>query len=132
MTLRFLSTAFGILVLAACVSTNVVKLGDRPSRPKIPLDQVAVYRRASQVVGKYEEVALLNSKGEAGETSEAQMLKNMRFKAGEIGANGIILDAVTEPGAATKIAGLLLGTGAERKGRAVAIYVFQDAAARQP
>ncbi|HVT37933.1 MAG TPA: hypothetical protein VHE78_02710 [Gemmatimonadaceae bacterium] len=52
------------------------------------------------------------------------MLKNMQFTAGEMGANAIILDAVNEPGAATKIAGAILGTGAERKGKAVAIYVF--------
>lgn len=131
MTLRSFSATFGMIFLSACVSTNVVKLGNGPSRPKIPLDQVVVYRTASQVAAKYEEVALLNSKGEAGETSEAEMLKNMRFKAGEVGANAIILDAVTEPGAGTKIAGMLLGTGAERKGRAVAIYVFREAA-RQP
>jgi hypothetical protein len=114
------------LATSACVTTNAVRLGNAAARPKIGLDQVAVYLSASQVPGKYEEVALLNSTGNTAYTNEAKMLKNMRFTAGEMGANAIILDAVVEPGAATKIAGALLGTGAERKGKAVAIYVFAD------
>jgi hypothetical protein len=112
------------LLTIACVRTNAVRLGNAPTRPKVALDQVAVYRTAAQVPGKYEEVALLNSTGNTTWTDEAKMLKNMQFTAGEIGANAIILDAVNEPGAATKIAGAILGTGAERKGKAVAIYVF--------
>jgi hypothetical protein len=85
-----------------------------------------VYRSAGQVPGRYEEVALLNSTGNTAYTDEAKMLKDMRYTAGKMGANAIILDAVSEPGAATKIAGALLGTGSERKGKAVAIYVFPD------
>ncbi len=113
-------------VAAACVTTNAVRLGNAPSRPAVALDQVTVYRSAAQVPGKYEEVALLNSSGNTVNTDEAEMIKNMRYTAGKMGANAIILDAVTEPGAATKIAGALLGTGSERKGKAVAIYVFPD------
>ena len=58
------------------------------------------------------------------------MLKNMGFKAGEMGANAIILDAMTEPGATTRIAGALLGTGAERKGRAIAVYLLPVSGAK--
>jgi hypothetical protein len=87
-------------------------------------DQVAVYRTAAQVPGRYEEVALLNAKGEASWTNEEKMFNSMRKKAGEMGANGIILDAINEPGAGAKVAGAVLGTGVERKGKAIAIYVF--------
>jgi hypothetical protein len=77
------------------------------------------------VPGDYEEIALLNSKADSASTSEAQMFKSMRKKAAKLGANGIILDAVSEPTVGAKIAAaVLFGTGAERKGKALAIYVI--------
>jgi hypothetical protein len=121
-----LNAALCVALSAGCVSTNAVRLGNAPTRPAVDLEHVAVYRSAGQVPGRYEEVALLNSTGNTAYTDEAKMLKDMRYTAGKMGANAIILDAVSEPGAATKIAGALLGTGSERKGKAVAIYVFPD------
>ena len=41
-----------------------------------------------------------------------------------MGANAIILDAISEPSAGAKIAGAFLGYAPERQGNAVAIYVF--------
>ena len=52
------------------------------------------------------------------------MFKKMKQRAGQIGANAIILDAVSEPSAGAKIAGAIFGVGAERKGKAIAIFVF--------
>lgn len=118
-----------ILILMACVSTKAVKLGANPTsqRPPVPWEQVAVYRTADQVPGKYEEVALLVATGDAIWTSEAGMWKSLKKKAGQLGANAIILDATSEPSAGAKIAAaVLLGGGAERKGKAVAIYVYPN------
>ena len=111
-------------LVVACVQTNAVRLGNAPVREPVPEDQVVVYRTADQVPRRYEEIALLNAKGEASWTNEEKMFNSMRKKAGEMGANAIILDAISEPGAGAKVAGALLGTGAERKGKAIAIYVF--------
>ena len=113
-----------VALIVACVQTNAVRLGNAPVREPVPEDQVVVYRTAEQVPRRYEEVALLNATGEASWTNEEKMFNSMRKKAGEMGANGIILDAIIEPGAATKVAGAILGTGAERKGKAIAIYIF--------
>lgn len=117
---------FGLLtlVLLACVTTNAVRIGTAPSRPPISEDQVIIYRTADQVQGKYEEVALISAKGESSWTDESQMINAMKKKAGKMGANGIILDAMSEPSAGAKIAGAFLGTGSERRGKAIAIYVF--------
>lgn len=52
------------------------------------------------------------------------MFKKMIKKAGAMGANGIILDAISEPSAGAKVAGAIFGVGAERKGKAIAIFVF--------
>jgi len=58
-------------------------------------------------------------------TSEEQMWDSMRKKAGKFGANAIILDAMSEPSAGAKVASMFLGVGgAERKGKAIAIYIF--------
>ena len=113
-------------LIAACVKTNAVVLGNAPTRPKVALDQVAVYRTADQVRGKYQEIALLNSGGDTRYTSEAAMVKNMRYTAGQMGANAVILDAVSEPGTGAKVASALLGTNADRKGKGIAIYVYPD------
>lgn len=88
------------------------------------MDQVTIYRTADKVPSKYEEVAMLNSSGASGWTDEEKMFKNMRFQAGKLGANAIILDALSEPSAGAKVAAAVFGVGAERKGKAIAIYVF--------
>lgn len=123
-------TILAILLLAAsaaaCVTTNATRLGGGPARPQVNADDVVLYRSADQVPGSYEEVAILHSEGEASWTNEEGMYRSMRKKAGEMGANAIILDALSEPSAGAKIAGAFLGTGAERKGRAIAIYVHPD------
>lgn len=114
----------GLLLVGACTRTNTAVLGNAPARTPVPAEQVAIYRTAAQVPSKYEEVALLNSTGTTMWTSEAGMLKSMRQKAGALGANAVILDAINEPGAGAKVAAAVLGVGAERKGKAIAIYVL--------
>lgn len=126
------SAALGlVLLLSACVQTNAVRLGAAPARPPVPEAQVVVYRSASQIPGRYEEVALLNSTGEATWTNEAKMFDSMRKKAAKLGANAIVLDAMSEPSAGAKVAAAVFGVGgAERKGKAIAVYVFPDSTAK--
>ena len=112
------------LLLGACVSTQAVRLGSNEIRPPIAPDRVAIYRTASQVPGKYEEVALLSSSGDYNMTNEEAMYRSMREKAGKMGANAVILDSVQEPGTGAKVASVLFGTGANRKGKALAIFIL--------
>lgn len=127
-----------LLVLAAvsavaCVQTNATMLNPAPTtRAAVPPEQVRIYRTADQVGRRYEEIALLNSTGESNWTNEQAMLESMRKKAGAIGANGVILDAVTEASAGAKVAAAVFGVGSQRKGRAVAIFVFPDSSAVPP
>lgn len=115
------------LVLTGCVTTNASMLGTATAvRPAVPPQSVALYRTAEQVPGRYEEVALLNSTGDSGFTDEAKMFESMKKKAGQVGANAIILDALSEPGAGAKVAAAVFGVSAQRKGKAVAIYVFPE------
>ena len=122
-----------VLLLNACVSTNATILNPTPvQRAAVPVEQVRIYRTAAQVTGKYEEIALLNSTGESNWTNEKNMLESMRAKAGKLGANGVILEAVNEASSGAKVAAAVLGTGTQRKGRSIAIFVFPDSATKTP
>jgi hypothetical protein len=115
-----------VILCTACVSTNAAVLNPSVSYQKICPDGVEMFTSAERVPGPYQEVALLNSKGESGWTDENQMMRSQQKKAASLGANGIILGDTKEPNAGTKIIGSLLGTGAERKGKAVAIFIPSD------
>ena len=120
----FRASLFVLIIMAAdCVSTQAVRLGDGPYRPEVPWNQVIVYRTADQVPGKYEEIALISAKGDSIWTGEEQMYKEMKKKAGKLGANAIILDAMSEPSQGAQVVSYwLLGIGGERRGKALAIY----------
>ncbi len=128
---RLILAVSAVIAISACVSTNATVLGTATSaRAKIDPATVRVFRTADQVKAKYEEVALLNASGESGMTNESKMVTSMRNKAASLGANGIILDAISEPSAGAKIAGAFFGTGSQRKGKAIAIYIFPDGSAK--
>jgi uncharacterized protein YbjQ (UPF0145 family) len=121
--ISMLLIAASVLLQTACASTAVTIVGQQMARPVVPAQEVRIYRTASQVPGEYQEIALLNSSAPTGWTNEEAMFKSMRQEAGKVGANAIILEAITEPSAGAKVAGALIGVAAERKGKAIAIYV---------
>jgi hypothetical protein len=110
----------------ACVHTNAAILDVTQHFAPICRDGVKVFTDTTGIGQPYQQVALLNSKGESGSTSEAGMINSQRKKAAELGANAIIIGGFQEPKAGTKIIGALLGTGSERKGSALAIYIPGD------
>lgn len=124
-----------VFAASACVSTQAVRLGTGPIRAPIAADKVTIYRTSDQVKAKYEEIALLSSSGDNSMTSEEALYASMRKKAAEMGANGIILQSVEDAGTGAKLAHAILGTSADRKGKAIAIFVFPasaDSADKKP
>jgi hypothetical protein len=122
---------FGIVALgltAACTRTNAALMDNSIHLAKTCPDGVKIYSSPSKVTSDYQEIALLNSTGSSGFTSEAGMMKSMRKKAADVGANGIIMGSIDEPGAGAKVAAAIFGVAgsAERKGKSVAIYVTAD------
>lgn len=115
------------LPIEPSVSISADRLGDGPLRQPVPWDKVIVYQTAEQVPAKYEEVALITATGNATWTNKEQMYKKMRKKAGKLGANAVILDAMSEPiQELLVITYFLPGVSGIREGKAVAIYVFLD------
>jgi hypothetical protein len=118
--------AFLVVPAAACVSTNAALLDPSVKYQKICPGGVQLFTTADHVASDYREIALLHSKGESGWTTERGMMSSQRQKAAALGANGIVLNSIKEPNAGTKIIGAILGTGSERQGAAVAIYIPAD------
>jgi hypothetical protein len=111
----------------AIVKTQALQLGVVPVRPPVSPDKVAIYKDSTQVPGKYEMVAQLLSSGDYSDTDEEMMYASMRKRAGELGANAIILLDVEEPSTSDKIAGkapFYGGNLADRKGKALAVFVL--------
>jgi hypothetical protein len=118
---------FCVAGITGCVAVNATQLGMARQRPAVPAAEVVLYRTADQVPGKYEEVALLNAEGSTSFTSEKGMYAKMQQQAGKLGANGVIMDALSEPSSGAKVAAAIFGVDVNRKGRAIAIYLLPNA-----
>lgn len=68
-------------------------------------------------------IAILNAKGDVDATNEGEMIDKLRKEAGKLGANAIILGEIEEPGTGAKVAKAFIGTSADRRTQAMAIYV---------
>ena len=114
--------------LVGCTRTNAALMDNSVRLAATCPDAVKIYSSPSAVSAEYQEVALLNSTGSDGFTSEAGMMKSMRQKAASVGANGIIMGNINEPSAGAKVAAAVFGTVTSRKGKSVAIFVSADTA----
>lgn len=115
-------------VAIACVSTNAALMDTSIQLARTCPEAVKIFSTPATVPGSYTEIALLNSTGSTGFTNEQQMIASMRTKAAEVGANGLIMGNIDEPGAGAKVAAAVFGTGTERKGKSVAIFITADTA----
>jgi hypothetical protein len=79
------------LAVVACARTEAVRLDNTPLRPPVAPDKVIVYKTPEDVHAHYEEVAILSASGDAVIASQDDVYASLRKKAGELGANGVIL-----------------------------------------
>jgi hypothetical protein len=92
-------------------------------------DAVPVFADNERVPYDYYEVALITAEGNSVYSGNGDLLKSMRGQAARLGANGIVIDALGATHATVKIVGAALGSNdAERKGRAIAIWMPSDTA----
>jgi hypothetical protein len=112
--------------LAACVSVNKSVL--TPDLPPVDFEDVQVFFEGDSIP-EHTRVAILNAKGSSGFTNEGQMIDKLREEAAKLGANGIILAGMKEPGAGEKFVNYLAGGFADgqRRGQAIAIRVVAGA-----
>lgn len=121
MTLKRIPLA---LVLVSCISTQVTHLaGYDPKRAPTCAAVVKVYVSAAGVGGPFIELAYLNTESSDAASDEAVMA-DMRAKAAELGANGILLQSIERR---TGGVGLVSGVFTPKpEGKGIAIWVPSD------
>jgi hypothetical protein len=117
-----------LVTLSGCVQTQATML-DPTARPPIPEEQVRVYRTEESIECEYDEVAIIHAQGGANFTNENQMINAAKKRAGQIGANGVVLGTINEPSAGAKVAGAIFGVSPDRRGEMLAVYVYDPCAA---
>ncbi len=123
--LRVAGLVFVLALVSACVQTKAVMLNPTAQKfPEISPDSVRIFTSEAELESlEFTRVALIEATGSGEYTSQSGMIEAMRKKAAKLGANGVLLPQIKEPGAGAKVAAALFGTGTERKGNAVAIRI---------
>ena len=121
MKTRLLPALSLLLMLGACVNTSAVQLGTPGQFPPTDPEQVQVFLTEADVKVPFDKVALINAEGNYQYANDERMIKAMKKKAAEMGANAIILGEFKDPSTASKVADAVLGVGGERKGQVLAI-----------
>ena len=126
----FAAAAFAFVAVAAC-GTRTKVLSESPAAVDLaPTCEkaVTVYDSYGDVPSNFREVALLETQGNSVWTRDDDLRQSMQKKAAQLGANAIIVDPTTHTKETVKLIGAAVGTGdADRKGKAVAIFVPADA-----
>lgn len=127
---RILGLAPLIFVLSACgARTRIVATNSALSLAPTCQDAVSVFADTQHVPYDYYEVALITAEGNSVYIGNGDLLKSIRNQSARLGANGIVVDALGATHATVKVVGAALGSNdAERKGRAIAIWMPSDTA----
>jgi hypothetical protein len=90
---------------------------------------VVVYASRNEVPFDYFELAFISAEANSVYTSNGQIQAQIKKKAAEVGANGIIANPVQESKATVKVLGEAIGSqSATKKATALAIYMPADSA----
>ena len=86
-----------LLALAACQQVTVTPIGPAPARSPVLTDSVRVFYSLDAVPFRYDEVALLSMDADWLVKDREDIYLKIREKAGEIGANAVIVAPFEEP-----------------------------------
>jgi hypothetical protein len=117
--------------ITACGGTSSRIVARNPGLALAPTcaDAVTVFSSVEKVPYDYYETALITAQGNSVYSGNGDLLKSVRNQAASVGANGIVLDSLGATHSTVKILGAALGgRDAERKARAVAIWMPSDTA----
>lgn len=111
----------------ACVNVRAMPLGPAKGYAPVPREQVLVYRSEDEVPHPFEQIAVLYAEGDTDVTDERQMIDAARKKAGQLGANAIVLGEFREPRFSTRVAAAVLDLPTSRKAQFLAVRVNTEA-----
>ncbi|MDX1622561.1 MAG: hypothetical protein R3199_01080 [Gemmatimonadota bacterium] len=101
--------AMAFLLALGCVSIEATRFDSASERDPVPPDQVVIFRTLDQVPGKYAEMGVLRA--EDATTWTRDMYDPLRRKAGEMGANAVVLDGVEGEGPGARALAIYLYSG---------------------
>ena len=127
---RIVSCFALLATLAACgAHSRIVATNPALSLSPTCADAVPVYPDREHVPYDYYEVALITARGNSVYNGNGDMLKAIRSKAAGVGANGVVISSLGATHATVKVIGAVVGSNdADRKGRAIAIWMPSDTA----
>ncbi len=116
----------GALGLVACVTTNFTLLDPTAQAyPPVPPDSVRIILDVADLDSlEFVRVAVINAKGSGIYTTESEMFKAMRVRAGELGCNAILMPDLSNPGVVVDVAFAIFDTGSRRRGEVVGIRIL--------
>ncbi len=111
---------FSLLILVGCtsVSHTVLMTNLTPVDP----EEVQIFLPGDSIP-PHDRVAILAGTGSDDWSNRSQLLNHLRRKAGELGANGVIVGDVEESSTGEKVVGMLTGYGSNREQDAIAILL---------
>ena len=110
-----------VLSLSACISSSAVQLGQPTQYPAVAPEQVQVFLKEEDVKQEFDKVALITAEGNYTYADDERMIKAMKKKAAQLGANAIVIGEFKDPSAVGKIADAVIGVGGQKTGKVLAI-----------
>ena len=125
--------ASGILLVGALVGCGVrAHIVDRNAALTLPptcARAIQVLPSREKVPYDYYELALITAEGNSVYNGNGDLLQSVRNEAARVGANGVVIDSFGVSHATVKVLGAAVGgKDAERKARAIAIWMPSDTA----
>ena len=119
------SLAPALILTAACVSVSQTVLLDRSA---YPVSQMAVdiFLPDDDIPLDCERVALLVASGDKRYNNEGDLLNSLRKRAGELGANAIEIQFMSEAGTVAVIAATAQDVSLEHDADAIALYCPEE------
>lgn len=114
-----------LIFFSGCITMETTTLGPT-NFPPVPASEIWVFFSEEEIEHDFTRIALFHLEGDATWTQESKMIDKAKIRAGEMGANAIVLRDMHEPSDGAKIASEVLGTTAERRGSIVAIRIHDD------
>ena len=110
-----------IVILGACQAVKVTPIDPAP-RPFVATDSVRLFYSLEAIPFRYDEVAVLDMEADWLREDREDIYRALREKAGQLGANAIVVAPIDEPSSGEKVASVLV-TRTGYRGKAVAVFL---------
>lgn len=95
--MRYLPFVIVAVLFVGCVGTEATRLDSAPENlSPVPASEVAVYSDTSSVPCNYSRVAIIQAQSISAMVSTSKLAEEVKPKAGELGANAVIISDVNE------------------------------------